>query len=130
MTYTLYKYSELVQVYSVRSVVRSAEFIIGRELPALQDTYHTRCLRKTGRILKDCYHPAAFWKAVPQHPVSHTQTGEQLLPQGHQAAKWTLILHRHFCTRHFTYTVTVTFILLFALRLHILSLPTYCLHYL
>ena len=43
---------------ALRSVVRTAEFIIGRELPALQDTYHTRCLRKTGRILKDCYHPA------------------------------------------------------------------------
>src|SRR4029434_11162780 len=34
------------------------EFIIGRELPALQDTYHTRCLRKAGMILKDCYHSA------------------------------------------------------------------------
>ena len=42
---------------ALRSVVRTAEFIIGRELPALQDTYHTRCLRKAGRILKD-YHPA------------------------------------------------------------------------
>src|SRR4029434_5429598 len=43
---------------ALRSVVRSVEFIIGRELPALQDTYHTRCLRKAGRILKDCCHPA------------------------------------------------------------------------
>ena len=42
----------------LRSVVRTAEFIIGKELPALQDTYHTRCLRKAGRILKDCYHPS------------------------------------------------------------------------
>ena len=40
----------------LRSVVRSAEFIIGRGRRALQDTYHTRCLRKPGRILKDCYH--------------------------------------------------------------------------
>ncbi|XP_046880194.1 uncharacterized protein LOC124470386 [Hypomesus transpacificus] len=53
----------------LRSVVRSAEFIIDRKLPALQDTYHTRCLRKAGKILKDCYHPsfslypAAFWTA-------------------------------------------------------------------
>src|SRR4029434_6036334 len=61
------------------------------------------------------FHPAAFWKVVPLHSVSHTQTGEQFLPQGHQAAKWTLILHRHFCTRH-----------LHALSL---SLSYYCLHY-
>ena len=40
------------------SVVRSAEFIIGKGLRALQVTYHTRCLRKAGRILKDCYHPS------------------------------------------------------------------------
>ena len=43
---------------ALRSVVRTAEFIIGRELQALQDTYHTRCLKKAGRVLKDCYHPA------------------------------------------------------------------------
>ena len=43
---------------ALRSVVRSAEFIISRELPALQDNYHTQCLRKAVRILKDCYHPA------------------------------------------------------------------------
>src|SRR4029434_1538299 len=43
---------------ALRSVVRTAEFIIGRGLPALQDTYHTRCLRKACRILKDCYHPS------------------------------------------------------------------------
>src|SRR4029434_9138971 len=61
------------------------------------------------------FYPAAFWKAIPEHPVSYTKTGEQLLPQGHQAAKWTLILHRHFCTRH-----------LHALSL---SLSYYCLHY-
>ena len=42
----------------LHSVVRPAEFIIGREHPALQDTYHTRCLRKAGRILKDCYNPS------------------------------------------------------------------------
>ena len=36
----------------LRSVGRSAEFIIGRELPALQDIFHTRCIRKAGRILR------------------------------------------------------------------------------
>ena len=40
----------------LRSVVRFAEFILDRKLPALQDTYHTRCLRKAGRIQRDCYH--------------------------------------------------------------------------
>ena len=42
---------------ALRSVVRS-EFIIGKKLPALQDSYHTRCLRKAGRILRDCCHPS------------------------------------------------------------------------
>ena len=40
---------------ALRSVVRSAEFIMGRKLPALQDTYHIRCLKKAARILRDCY---------------------------------------------------------------------------
>ena len=40
------------------SVVKSAEFFIGRKLPALQDTYHTRRLRKAGRTLRDCFHPS------------------------------------------------------------------------
>ena len=69
-------------------VVRSAEIIISRGLPALQDTYHTRCLRKACRILKDCYHnilqtfnSAVIWQAIPEHSVSNTKTGEQFLSE-------------------------------------------------
>ncbi|KAK0139574.1 Rho guanine nucleotide exchange factor 10-like protein [Merluccius polli] len=42
----------------LRSVVSTAKHINGRELPALQDTYHTRCLRKALRIIEDSHHPA------------------------------------------------------------------------
>ena len=78
-------------------VVRSAEFIIGRKLPALQDTYHTCCLRKAGRILRDLtpipqsLYPVAFWQALPQHSVTYTQTGQQFLSKDHQASEWKLI---------------------------------------
>jgi hypothetical protein len=39
-------------------VVRSAQHIIGGKLPALQDTYNTRCHRKAIKIIKDCNHPS------------------------------------------------------------------------
>ena len=107
-------------------------FIIGRELPALQDTYHTRCLRKAGRILKDCYHPAfRLFTLLPsgrryRSIRSRTRRLENsFFPRGHQAAKWTLTHYRHFFTRHFTYTVT--FKLLLVLHLHTVT-STYCLH--
>ena len=41
---------------ALQSVVRSAQRITGGKLPALQDTYTTRCHRKTKRIIKDNNH--------------------------------------------------------------------------
>ena len=69
----------------------------------------TRCLRKAGRILRDLpcilqsLYPVAFWQALPQHQVSHKQTGQQLLSKGHQASEWTLIwtlIHFSLVTLH------------------------------
>ncbi|XP_064842981.1 uncharacterized protein LOC135554550 [Oncorhynchus masou masou] len=43
---------------ALQRVVRSAQGIIGGKLPALQDTYTTRCYRKAIKIIKDIYHPS------------------------------------------------------------------------
>src|SRR4029434_494597 len=93
----------------------------------LPDTMPQESWQDPKRLLSSSlqtFYSAAFWKAVPQHPVSHTQTGEQFLPESHQAAKWTLTHYRHFGTRHLhtlSLTYTVTFKLLLVLTL------TYCL---
>ena len=38
---------------ALKGVVRTAEAIIGNKLPALQDIYQSRCLRKTKKIRSD-----------------------------------------------------------------------------
>ncbi|KAL7831607.1 hypothetical protein AOLI_G00291550 [Acnodon oligacanthus] len=43
---------------ALRGVVRTAEAIIGNRLPALQDIYQSRCLRKIRKIQSDSSHPA------------------------------------------------------------------------
>uniref|UniRef100_A0AAZ3PMN4 Reverse transcriptase domain-containing protein n=2 Tax=Oncorhynchus tshawytscha TaxID=74940 RepID=A0AAZ3PMN4_ONCTS len=43
---------------ALRRVVRSAQRITGGKLPALQDTYTTRCYRKAIKIIKDINHPS------------------------------------------------------------------------
>ncbi|KAM9403272.1 optineurin-like isoform 2-T2 [Salvelinus alpinus] len=43
---------------ALQRVVRSAERITGGKLPALQDTYTTRCHRKAIKIIKDNNHPS------------------------------------------------------------------------
>ena len=42
---------------ALQRVVRSAQRITGAKLPALQDTYTTRCHRKAIKIIKDNNHP-------------------------------------------------------------------------
>ena len=42
---------------ALQRVVRSAQRITGGKLPALQDTYTTRCHRKAIKIIKDINHP-------------------------------------------------------------------------
>ena len=41
---------------ALQRVVRSAQRITGGKLPALQDTYTTRCYRKAIKIIKDMNH--------------------------------------------------------------------------
>jgi hypothetical protein len=43
---------------ALQRVVRSAQYITGGKLPALQDTYTTRCHRKDKKIIKDNNHPS------------------------------------------------------------------------
>ncbi|KAM9432320.1 uncharacterized protein ACWYII_016486 [Salvelinus alpinus] len=43
---------------ALQRVVRSAQCITGGKLPALQDTYNTRCHRKANKIIKDNNHPS------------------------------------------------------------------------
>ena len=43
---------------ALQRVVRSAQRITGGKLPALQDTYTTRCHRKAIKIIKDDNHPS------------------------------------------------------------------------
>ncbi|XP_071207311.1 outer dense fiber protein 2-like isoform X1 [Salvelinus alpinus] len=44
----------------LQRVVRSAQRITGGKLPALQDTYNTRCHRKEKKIIKDNNHPSHY----------------------------------------------------------------------
>ena len=43
---------------ALQRVVRSAQCITGAKLPALQDTYTTRCYRKAIKIIKENNHPS------------------------------------------------------------------------
>ena len=43
---------------ALQRVVRSAQHITGDKLPALRDTYSTRCHRKAKKIIKDNNHPS------------------------------------------------------------------------
>jgi gmma-aminobutyric acid receptor subunit gamma len=43
---------------ALQRVVRSAQHITGGKLPALQNTYTTRCHRKAIKIVKDNRHPS------------------------------------------------------------------------
>ena len=43
---------------ALQRMVRSAQRITGGKLPALQDTYSTRCHRKVKNIIKDNNHPS------------------------------------------------------------------------
>ena len=43
---------------ALQRVVRSAQRITSGKLPALQDTYTTRCNRKAKKIIKDNNHPS------------------------------------------------------------------------
>ena len=80
---------------ALQRVVRSAQRITGGKLPALQDTYTTRCYRKAidhqGLQPPEPLpvHPAIIQKArsVQMHQSWDRETEKQLLSQGHQTVK-------------------------------------------
>jgi hypothetical protein len=81
---------------ALQRVVRSAQRITVGKLPALQDTYTTRCHRKAKKITKDNsypeplpVHPATIQKmrSVQVHQSWDRETEKQLLSQGHQTVK-------------------------------------------
>ena len=70
--------------------------ITGSTLPALQDTYSTRCHRKAKKIIKDINHlsdglftPITIQKvrSVQVHQSWDRETEKQLVSQGHQTGK-------------------------------------------
>ena len=55
---------------ALQRVVRSAQRITGGKLPALQDTYSTRCHRKAKMIIKDNNYPSHYHPAIVQKAKS------------------------------------------------------------
>ncbi|CDQ97482.1 unnamed protein product, partial [Oncorhynchus mykiss] len=77
---------------ALQRVVRAAQRITGGKLPALQDTYTTRCHRKAIKIIKDNNHPShcLFTPLSSRRRGQYSwdrETEKQLLSQGHQTVK-------------------------------------------
>jgi len=75
-------------------VVKTAECIIGCQLPAVQSMYHTRCLRKAEKNIEDYSHPGyGLFTLLPsgrryrniQAPT--TRLKNSFFPTGHQASQ-------------------------------------------
>ena len=79
---------------ALQRVVRTAQYITGAKLPAIQDLYTRQCQRKALQIVKYSSHPyhrllplsATTRKAVPMHQVWNQQDPEHLSPN-HKTAK-------------------------------------------
>ncbi|XP_064865159.1 uncharacterized protein LOC115108497 isoform X2 [Oncorhynchus nerka] len=68
---------------ALQRVVRSAQRITGGKLPALQDTYTTRCHRKAIKIIKDNNHPSHCLFTLLSsrgRGVGRSRSGCRLLP--------------------------------------------------
>ena len=61
---------------ALQGVVRSAQPITGGKLPALQDTYTTRCYRKAIKIIKDINHPNIHPNHCLFTPLSSRRRGQ------------------------------------------------------
>ena len=55
------------QVRKALKVVRTAQFITGAKLPAIQDLYTRRCQRKVLKIVKDSSHPSHRLSSLLPH---------------------------------------------------------------
>ena len=60
---------------SLQRVVGSAQRITMAKLPALQDTYSTRCHRNIKKIIKDINHPSQCLFTPHYHPEDRASTG-------------------------------------------------------
>ena len=74
----------------LQGVVRTAHYITGAKLPAIQDLCNRRCQRKTQKIVKDSSHPShrlfsLLLQVVPECQVQVQENSKQLLPQSHKA---------------------------------------------
>ena len=93
----------MVNVIDHRAV-RSAEFIIGRKLPALQDTYHTRCLKIAGRTLRYFYHPSfSLFTPLPYGRRYRSIRSDILLVQVIMCIKMFSIVYRILYIRRFIF---------------------------
>ena len=52
----------------LQRVVRTAQYITGAKVPAIQDLYTRRCQRKAPKIVKDSSHPSFFSLFFSSHP--------------------------------------------------------------
>ena len=108
---------------ALQRVVRTAQYITGAKLPAIQDLYTRRCQRKALKIVKDPSHPShRLFSLLPhgkryQSAKSRTKRLQQFLPQSHnktpeQVTKWLPGLFALcVCPQPLFYTAATLFIL-------------------
>uniref|UniRef100_A0AAZ3R0X9 Ribitol xylosyltransferase 1 n=1 Tax=Oncorhynchus tshawytscha TaxID=74940 RepID=A0AAZ3R0X9_ONCTS len=68
------RFTEVLEVNrkALRRVMRSAQRITGGKLPAVQDTYSTRCHGKAKKIIKDNNHPShCLFTQLPSRRCGH-----------------------------------------------------------
>ena len=73
---------------ALQRVMRTAQYITGAKLPAIQDLYTRWCQRKALKIVEDSSHPShrlfslvPHGKQLPIHQVWNQHDPEQLLPR-------------------------------------------------
>ena len=59
---------------ALQRVVRTAQYITGAKLPAIQDIYTRRCQRKALKIVKDSSHPSHRLFSLPTHGKRYLST--------------------------------------------------------
>uniref|UniRef100_A0A2D4PSU3 Alkylated DNA repair protein AlkB homologue 8 N-terminal domain-containing protein n=1 Tax=Micrurus surinamensis TaxID=129470 RepID=A0A2D4PSU3_MICSU len=69
-----YGSSSIADKKALQRIIKTAQNIIGLQLPALNDSFASRCLRKLHNILGDSTHPAhnlfgllPFWQKIQDH---------------------------------------------------------------
>ncbi|KAK6306925.1 hypothetical protein J4Q44_G00220730 [Coregonus suidteri] len=65
---------------ALQRVVRTAQYITGAKLPAIQDLYTRRCQRKALKIVKDSSHPSHRLFSLLPHGKRYRSAKSRLLP--------------------------------------------------